>query len=516
MTPPATFEEAIQQIEVLARDRDNLARENQILWEQLYALRHGHFGSGTESLTPGQLALFGDLPPAAEEAPALAPAAAPQPSKKKGHGRAPFPEHLPREVIELDVPEDERVCPDCGGPMHPIGEDVAERGHVIPVQLVVHRYVKKKYACPAGHAVMTAAMPEGVVARGKYEASVYAFVATTKYADHQPLHRMEGIFKRYGWHIPKQTMWDLLVTVDGQVAQPILEQMKKELLAEPVLHSDETPVTMRLEEGKGKRTVYAWAWRNLQGTGDSKVLIEFRPNRSRAGPLGFLKDWSGTLITDGYSGYDEVIRRNGIVRAGCMAHARRKAREALTAGSKRAAELLRPMQRLFWLERAMARRAEQRELSRDDFVTLRREVRERRSRVVWSELCAAVERLRRDRATLPKSLLGKTVTYLVNQQEALAAFLADPRIPIHNNDTERDLRHLAVGRNNWMIFASPRGGKVACRLYSLVLSCKHSGVDPQAYLEDVLGRVATTPMSEIASLTPWGWKAAREERTPQG
>lgn len=512
MTPPATFEEAIQQIEVLSRKLDGMSRENQILWEQLHALRHGQFGSGTESLTPGQLALFGDLPAVQAEATEPAPAAAPKVGKKKGHGRAPFPEHLPREVIELDVSEDERVCPDCGGPMHAIGEDVAERGHVIPSQLVVHRYVKKKYACPAGHAVKTAAMPEGVVARGKYEASVYAFVAATKYADHQPLHRMEGIFKRYGWRIPKQTMWDLLVALDEQVAQPILKQMRAELLAEPVLHSDETPVTMRLEEGKGKKTVYAWAWRNLQGTGDSKTLIEFRPNRSRAGPLGFLGKWSGTLISDGYSGYAEVIRRNGIVRAGCMAHARRKAKDALDAGSKRAVELLRPMQRLFWLERAIARRAEQGELSREDFVELRRRVRERRSRVVWTGLCAAVEALRCARSTLPKSLLGKAVTYLVNQQEALSAFLSDPRIPIHNNDIERDLRHLAVGRNNWMIFASPRGGEVACRLYSLVLSCKQSGVNPQAYLEDVLGKMATTPMSEIASLTPWGWKAAPAEK----
>ena len=359
MTPPATLEEAIQQIDVLARDRDALARENKILWEQLHSLRCSRFGRGTESLSPDQLALFEGGVEAEAESTAPDPSTRPnrRKNKKKGHGRAPFPEHLERKTIELDVPADERVCPDCGEPMQPIGEDVAERGHLIPARIVVHRYVKKKYGCPAGHAVKTAEMPEGVVAKGKYEASVYAHVATAKYADHLPLHRQEGIFKRYGMRIPKQTMWDLLVAVDEQVAQPILKQMREEILAEPVLHSDETPVTMRLEEGKGKKTVYAWAWRNLQGNGDSKTLIEFRPNRSRAGPLGFLGRWSGTLITDGYSGYDAVIRGNGIVRAGCMSHARRKAKDALDVGSKRAAELLRPIQRLFWLERAMARRA---------------------------------------------------------------------------------------------------------------------------------------------------------------
>lgn len=234
-------------------------------------------------------------------------------------------------------------------------------------------------------------------------------------------------------------------------------------------------------------------------------------SRGRDGPVDLLGKWSGTLITDGYAGYDEVIHRNGIVRAGCLAHARRKAREALEVGSKRAVELLWPLQRLFWLERALARRAEKEGLAREELVELRRQVRSRRSRLVWEQLCAAADALRVDRATLPKSKLGEAVTYLLNQRDAQSAFLADPRLPIHNNDTERDLRHLAVGRSNWMIFGSLRGGDVACRLYSLVLSCKQSGVDPQAYLEDVLGKLATTPMSEIASLTPWGWKAARAE-----
>ncbi|RMH04260.1 MAG: hypothetical protein D6702_03605 [Planctomycetota bacterium] len=146
------------------------------------------------------------------------------------------------------------------------------------------------------------------------------------------------------------------------------------------------------------------------------------------------------------------------------------------------------------------------------FLEPRRAVRERRSRAVWAELCAAVESLRGARSTLPKSLLGQAMTDLVNQRQALSAFLEDPQLPIHNSDTERDLRHLAVGRNNRVIFASPWGGEVACRLYSLVLSCKQNGVDPEAYLEDVLDWVATTPMSEIGTLTPWGWKAARAER----
>lgn len=402
------------------------------------------------------------------------------------------------------------MCPDRGKPMRAIGEDITERGHVVPGRIVVRRYVRKKYACPDGHAVKTAPAPEGVIDSAKYEASVYAHVVTAKYADHLPLPRLEGIFKRHGVHLPKQTMWDMLVRTDELLAQPILKQIHKELLEEPVLHSDETPVAMRLEDGQGSRDGYAWGWRNLHGTGPSKVLIEFKTSRSRDGPLQFLRDWWGTLITDGYSGFAEVVERNGIVRAGCWAHARRKFKQALDTGTASAAYVLAPIQRLFAVERALTLRAARKNMDREAFVELRGRVRARRSARLIKAINARAQELSLKRSTVPKSQLGKALVYLDRQRGPLSTFLADPRIPIHNNDEERDLRHLAIGRNNWQIFSSERGGDVACRLDSLVLSCKQAGVEPEKYIEDVLGRLSTTKSSDIASLTPWAWAAARD------
>jgi len=144
-----------------------------------------------------------------------------------------------------------------------------------------------------------------------------------------------------------------------------------------------------------------------------------------------------------------------------------------------------------------------------ELVELRQEVRSRLSSRVVRRLYHAADEVNARASTMPKSKLGKALRYLFNQRDELEVFLNEPRIEIHNNDAERDLRHVIVGRNNWMVFASPRGGEVASRLYSLVLSCKHAGIDPQAYIEDVLGRLSTTPESEIASLTPWAWAAAR-------
>ena len=499
-------------LDELVEKVEALARENKILREENALLKQGLFGRRSERLSPGQLGFFDDAPVSAPaEAPAQPAEKSKQPKKKSGHGRAPFPEHLLREVIELDLAETDRECDCCGKPLRRIGEEVTERGHIVPARLVVKRYVRPKYACPDGHGVKTAGLPDGVIDGGKYEASVYAHVATAKYSDHLPLHRLQGIFKRYGEPIAKQSMWDMLSRVDELVAQPVLERMREELLGEEVLHADETPVTMRLEDGKGTKSGYAWGWRNLRRKGEpSKALIEFRTSRGRDGPQRFLGDWAGTLIVDGYAGYDEVIRTNKIRRAGCWAHARRKLKEALDAGSEGVAPLLALVQELFAIERPINEGVLDGKIERDRQLELRRATREEKSRDIVAAIHAEAERLEGLRSTLPKSKLGKALGYLDSQRKPLSAFLDDARLPIHNNDSERDLRHLAIGRKNWLVFGSQRGGEVACRLYSLILSCKQCGADPEAYLEDVLMKVATTPASEIASLTPWAWHAARK------
>ena len=498
------LEETIKQLAAVSHDKRVLSSENKILRDEVALLKRGMFGRSSERLEPGQLDIFG------AEAPVEVPAvpAKPPAKKKRGHGRAPFAPSIPREVIDLDIAEADRACSCCGKTLKPIGEEVTERGHMIPARLVVKRYVRPKYACPDGHEVKTANLPDGVIDGGKYEASVYAHVATAKYADHLPLHRLEGIFKRYGVQLAKQSMWDMLVRVDELVAQPVLAQMRAELLEEDVLHADETPVTMRLEDGKGTKTGYAWGWRNLhRRDAPSKALVEFRTSRGRDGPLHFLGRWSGTLIADGYVGYDEAVRRNGILRAGCWAHARRKVKEALDTGAADAASLMALVQQLFDIERPINGIVQAGEITREKQLELRRSARAAHSTATVTAIYAEVDRLERLRSTLPKSKLGKALGYLQSQRQPLSAFLDDPRLPIHNNDSERDLRHLAVGRNNWLLFGSQRGGEVACRLYSLMLSCKQCGVNPEAYLEDALMRVATTPASEIATLTPWAWAA---------
>jgi transposase len=488
-----------------------LERENKILREELALFRQHLFGRRTERIEPGQLGLYGgdDLTlQTAAATESIAKRAEPE-RKPTGHGRAAFPAHLPRETVVCTVPESERACPDCGLAMQPIGTELTERGHLVPAHFVVKSYEREKLACPKGHAVVTARAPEPLVKRCKYEPSAYAHVAVSKYQDHLPLNRLQGIFKRQGVELSKQTMWDMLVTVDELVAQPVLEQCRKELLESQVLQSDECPVRMRLEEEKGSRETTAWVWRAPREEQPRKVLVRFELAKSRDGPQRFLGGWTGVLLTDGTSLHDDVARSNRIVRAGCWSHARRYFKKAFDLGMKQAALCLAPMSRLFWIERAVNARAERLGLGLEARRELRQRIRARRSRVVVAQLYETANRMAQDASTLPRGQLGKALGYLENQREPLGVFLTDPRVPLTNNDSERDLRHVVIGRNNWLVFASPRGGEVACRLYSLVLSCRENGIDPQAYVEDVLTRISTTPASRIAQLTPWGWAAAR-------
>ena len=463
-----------------------------------------------------QLDLFrqGETPVPEEPLPEETPSK-PRP-KRKGHGRERIPEHLPRNVIELDVPEQERVCSCCGEAMGRIGMDVTERLRLVPARLLVDRIERPKYGCPQGHEIKSAELPAGVIDGGKYDASIYARVAVAKYQDHLPLNRLEGIFKRYGIKLPRQTMWDMLARVDELVAQPVLEAMRRELLEEEILHADETPVTMKLEEGKGTKTAWVFGWRSLRDEERPKALVEFRLSRGRAGPLDFLGDWTGTLIVDGYQGYDAVCERNGIRRAGCWAHARRYFKQALDGGSREALGVLREIGRLFWVDRAVKRRGERLGWDREKRLEERGKRRARWAERLLDRIYREAKRLDSAKTTLPGSKLGKAVRYLFGQREALEAFREDARIPLHNNDQELDLRHVAVGRKNWLVFASARGGEVACRLYSLMLSCRQNGVDPEAYLRDVLMAVATTPARDIASLTPWAWRARRDAARSEG
>jgi transposase len=492
----------VTEIESLRQDKKQLEIENKILREEVERLRHWRFGRKSEQLDPAQLSFFpGENPPAQTQQPKKK-----HKGKKKGHGRAPFPDSLPREEITCDLDAADQVCSCCGLKLNYIGDDVTERGYWIPAQMVVRQYVKRKYACPKGHEVKTAAgVPPALIDKCKYDTSVYAHIAVQKFSDHLPLNRQETIFKRYGIKLPRSTMWEMLTRV-SELLRPVLMQMKTEILEESYLKADETPVRVVEQGKKGVKQGYFWGYQAGQ-----KVMFHFtETRRGRDGPQTFLKEWKGKILqTDGYSGYDEVVSEGGLIRAGCWAHARRRFKEASDQGSGAALELLLVMKRLYWLESAMRKRAACKGLDHEGVLSLRARVRDRRSRVVVSKIQEMVRMLANQPSLLPKSLLGKAVGYWLNQVERLLVFLDHPEVEIDNNGLEREIRSIAVGRKNWMFTGSARGGRVASELYSLMNTCRAMGVNAERYLADVLERLATTKSSEVAELTPWAWLDAQ-------
>ena len=535
---PAALTALEEEVTSLRAENDRLKKVLQALEEHLALLRAKRFGRRSEKGLRGQLTLF-DLEAAegSEEERAEETITYTRKKPRRAPARQGFPEHLARNEYAVDPPEEERVCECCESELVRIRSEVTERGDVIPPRVVINRYVRGVWGCRNGCVPPKVAdLPPSVVPKTKWEPSAYAYVAVAKYGDHVPLHRQSAIFRRHGIEMPKSTLCDMALAA-AEAIRPVVREMAREVRKSEVLLADETPIRVAVEEEDGRkgrrgkkkrkfRTGYLWVYRSPDG---EKIAFDFRTNRSRAGPMEFLGDWRGTLLTDEYSGYDEVCRRNGLVRAACWAHARRRFREAEESRRPEAQEAVRLIGRLFALERLAGERIDRlngkrRErgadpLSRDEEAEVRLAVRRRWSAGIVSRLKARLLGWMRDSSILPKSVLGGAVRYLLPEGarregvwERFTVFLRDGRVPLDNNAAENAIRPSVVGRKNWLFAGSTRGGETAAAMYGLLLTCRALGVNPEEYLSDVLSRLDRDPP---AALTPWAWKRENEARAAQ-
>ena len=406
---------------------------------------------------------------------------------KRRPGRRPLPGHLPRRIVVVDVPEAEKVC-SCGKAKEKIGEAVSEKLDYIPSRLEVVKTVRPKYACPKCHeGVITAPSPEQAVEKGLAAEGLLAHIVVSKYVDHLPLYRQERIFKREGVDLPRSTLVGF-VEEAAQALLPVGEELKREVLKENYIQTDDTPVVVLADMGgsfKGR------LWTYLDPL-SSQVIFEATPTHEGDGPVRFLKDFKGFLQADAYKGYDALYRKGQIVEVGCWAHGRRRFVEALDTDI-RGAPIVASIQQLYQVER------EAEGLDPDG----RRVLRKERSVPLLAQIDSQRKALEKD--VLPKSPLGDALRYLDNQWRALNRFVEDGRLKIDNNGAENQLRAVALGRKNWLFAGSMAGLHRAALLYSLAQSCRLVGVEPFAYFRDVLLRVATHPQAAIAQLTLRGW-----------
>jgi transposase len=473
-------------------------RENALLRQKIDLLVKRVFGSSSEQFNPAQLELLMSLPESSTVAVAVVPPEK-EPSKSCRQERvARLPENLPL-VEEVIDPEPVQAQPE---QWRCIGQEISEQLDYEPGRFFRRRVVRRKYVHRTNPncAPVIAALPERLLDRSLPAPGLLAHIVAGKYCDHLPLYRQEQIYKqRHGVHLPRQslTRW---VELASEWLKPIYEQIRTGVMGGGYVQVDETPVDY-LEPGHGK-TKQGYLWTCSRPGGD----VFYRWETSRAAtclnniiPVHF----TGTVQCDGYSAYRSFAQgRNGTIElAGCWAHVRRKFFEAMEQSPKPAGWIVRQIQHLYQVE---ARLREQRAGPR-----LREAVRAHQSKPVVERMKRALVRLKSSGRYLPQSLLGIAIDYALGQWQTLAVYLGDGRVEIDNNLVENAIRPTALGKKNWLFMGAAEAGNRGAIIYSIIESCRRRGIDPYAYLKDVLTRLPKMTNHQIPEITPEAWAKAR-------
>jgi transposase len=516
-----------------------------------------------------------DAEPAAAPAPATASAAPAAAVKKKGHGRKPIPADLRRERIEHDVSEAEKICSCCQTPRVLIGEEISEQLDYQPAKMFVRQHVRLKYACPncakaaakplvdeeapptplpaeapteaaaapqaidvgppaietpvvvvatvddppsstetpalpapiGSTVVVIAPKPAQPIDKGLPGPGLLAFIITSKYCDHLPLYRQESIIGRHGVDIARSTLCDWMAAC-AELLRPLYDAMLADALLSRVIGIDETRLPV-LEKGNDK-TKSGRLWTVVGDRDHPNTVYFYTATKVRDGPAAILENYKGFMQADAANVFDGIYLPGDIVEVGCMAHSRRYFHDARTSDAARAAEALARIGFFYDVEREAKAIIDKQELGNDAADALRLKMRQERTLPklkefkVWLEAQAKV--------VLPKSPMAQAVNYALNHWEALLRFTEHGFLNIDNNGAERALRPGAVGRKNWLFAGSDAGGHTTAVLYSLTQTCRRHGIDPFAYLQDVLTRLPKGDYQELSDLFPHRWAEAQRAK----
>ena len=489
----------------LAEKDKELAKQNEIihgLIERYEIARRKAFGKSSEK-NPGEGETFNEAEETLDEADKILLAEVDgkqAPTIKNTPKRKALPKDLPRKVVTIDLPVDEKICDCCQSSLHKIGESRSEKLEFVPAHIKVIETIRPKYACKqcektgiTNH-IKTPPMPSTPIPKGIATASLLSQLITAKYQYGLPLYRQERLFNDYGISLSRQTMSDWLIRC-SELLMPLYVALKRQLLAQAVIHADETPLKVIREE---KTTSYMWVYccgEDKLSNNKTKniVLYDYHNSRAAQCPITFLDGYSHYLQVDGYAAYGKT---NAIL-AGCMAHARRKFIDAKTAQGKnktgKADVVLSLIGKLYGIEANIKTKNSddkyqaRQEKSKPLFDTIHRWVIENREKIP------------------PKSKLGEALTYWHNQAHKLGTYLKDGRINIDNNRAERAVKPFVIGRKNWLFSNTSRGSNASAILYSFVETAKANGLLVDSYLQTCLNELAKKPES-LEHLLPWNIK----------
>jgi len=484
---PATVTIPKSEYESLKSENAELTEKVRWFMEQFKLTRHRQFGSSSEKSAYDQLNLFNEA-----EATADVNVAEPELTEVARHYRKRkrmtnerLPDDIPVEVIEHDLPEEDKSCPECGGDLHVMGRESRRELVIIPAQVKIREHIRKVYACrdcekdECGVPIIKAPINDPVIKGSFASPEAIAHIMCQKFVMGAPLYRQEQEWNRYGIMLSRQTMSNWLIRAAEDWLEPIYDAMRELLCLQDTLHADETTLQVLREPGKTAQSKsYMWLYRtsgyNLNGAKirNPIVLYDYQPDRKAKRPAEFLKGFKGYLHTDGYEGYHGLP--DEIIIVGCWAHVRRKFDEALKVlptkdreGSN-AAFGKRYCDKLFELERKFA----------DITPKERHQKRQELSKPVMDEFFAWLDKL----SVAPKTPVGVAAHYALGQRKYLERYLLDGRLEISNNRAERSIKPFVIDRKNFLFANTPRGAKASAVMFSIIETAKESGLNPFAYL----------------------------------
>ncbi len=492
------------------RDRQRERRDATIeqLRERVNVLLARRFGASAETVAEAQLGLFNEAELEAEgdtgedDQTATSEIGAHRRAKPK---RRPLPEHLPRVDIEHPLPEAERVCPHHGVALERFGERVSEQLDIVPATVRVLRHIRGKYRCPccSGH-LRTAPMTPQPIPKSQASAGLLAYVATAKFVDGLPLYRQHAQLARIGLEVSRTTLAMWMVRL-GELVQPLINVLRDEMLARPYLLMDETTMQVLKEPGKAPESKpYLWAQMAPQAEAPI-VLFDYDPTRAAEVPRRLLEGFAGTLHTDGYAGYDAVVREQGLLRVYCWAHARRRFVDVLKSlglnpkqlpakpppKARRALKAIQFIKTLYAIETRIRGKPPDERLR----------VRQADSVPVLAKLRAWLDQMRPK--IVPSSALGEALAYLDNHWDGLVRYCDDGRCGMDTNPVENAIRPFCRGRRGWLFADTVAGAKSSANLYSLIETAKANDIEPYAYLRHVFTELPkANSLGDVEALLP--------------
>ena len=489
---------------------DELYLENLCLQVELARYKKATYGPRADRLSESQLAqMLLEFAEAFEQKPLHLedlPQTEPEPElrkvkRRKGRRALANFENLPvnKQVYELST--EQRLCPGCGVERKEIGSEESWQIEYIPGHFERIQHVRKKYACPSCESaaenprIAVAAKAETAIEKGFAGPGLLAFIVTSKFADYLPLYRLEDIFERQGFEISRatQSVWCGDV---ANVVEPLYQRMAELVRKSHVVATDDTTLPM-LSPGQ---THPARMWVYVGDEANPYNVFDFTLDRGRDGPKRFLKEYTEVLLADAYGGYNGVVAGNGITRAGCWSHARRKFVDAEKSSPEIARDAVALLNALFAVERQ----------GKDVSVAERLELRKKQSVPILAELHRKL--LIWKEQLLPKHPMAEAVNYTLSQWEALNVFTTDGTVAIDNNVSEREMKRIVLNRKNSLFVGNPRGGRTAAILASLTSSCRRHDVDPQLYFMQLLVNLPSWPASDLDAWLPDRWKQTHAAR----